>query len=76
MIVCDQLKISAATLQLTLSIAAKYLRSKAHILPLQLVCMTSLMICCKFIETKPPELSTLHKISCNSFTNRGSFALI
>jgi len=72
MIVCDQLKISVGSLQLSLSIASRYLRKKPKHLPLQLVIITSLMIACKFLETNPPEISTLHKVSCNSFTNKGT----
>jgi hypothetical protein len=76
LIVSDQLKITMSTVQLALSVASRFLRSKSNLFPLQLVIMTSLMICCKFMETNPPDISTLHKFSNNSFTNRGENGLI
>lgn len=76
LIVCDQLKVTMASLQLTLSVACRYLKAKPNNLPLQLILMASLMICCKFIETNPPELSTFHKYSSNSFTSRGTSLIV
>lgn len=49
LIVCDQLKLSISSMQLTLSVASRYLRSKRNNLPLQLIIMTCLMICSKFV---------------------------
>lgn len=71
LVVCDQLNLSKATFQLTLSIACRYLRVRSNYQTLQLVVLTSLMMSCKFMETNPPEIGTYHKVSCNSFTSRG-----
>jgi hypothetical protein len=71
LIICDQLKLSPAAMQLALSLTSRFLRVRRNFLPLQLIIMTALMISSKFLETEPPELSTLHKLSSNSFTNNG-----
>ena len=71
MVTCDHLKLKIATFQLALSVASRFLRARSQYQILQLVLITALMIACKFIETEPPEMSTLHKISCNSFTSKG-----
>lgn len=51
LIVCDKLKVSNASLHLTLSIASRFLKKRPNALPLQLVILTCLLIASKFIET-------------------------
>jgi hypothetical protein len=72
MIVCDKLRVSNASLHLTLSIISRFLKKRPNALPLQLVALTSMLIACKFIETNSPEMNEFHKWSCNSFTSKGT----